>query len=106
MTDLPGGPGARVHTITADSGGEFAERAKVAKALAADFLLATPCHSRERGLNGRTDVPPRQYPPKGTDLRQVTDARVKRVQDILNARHHKALGHLTPAEAIGLAQPP
>ncbi len=32
MTDLLKGLGARVHTITADSGREFAERAKVAKA--------------------------------------------------------------------------
>ncbi len=106
MTDLPEGPGARVHTITADSGREFAGHAKVAKALEADFLLPTSHHSRERGLNGHTNGPPPRYLPKGTDLRQVTDARVKRVQNILNARPRKALGHLTPAEAIGLAQPP
>ncbi len=86
MTYLPEGLGARVHTITADSGGEFAGHAKVAKALEADFLLPTPHHPWERGLNGHTNGLPRQYLPKGTDLRQVTDARVKRVQDILNAR--------------------
>ncbi len=56
MTDLPEGPGARVHTVTADSGGEFTERAKVAKAPGAGFF-ATPCHSRVRGLNGHTDGP-------------------------------------------------
>ncbi len=94
MTDLPEGPGARVHTITADSGREFAGHAKVAKALEADFLLPTPHHSWERGLNGHTNGPPPQYLPTGTDLRQVTDARVKRVQDILNARPRKAPGYL------------
>ncbi len=106
MTDLPEGLGARVHTITADSGREFAGHAKVAKAPAADFLLPTPHHSWERGLNGHTDGLPPQYLPKGTDLRQVTDARVKRVQDILNARPRKAPGYLTPAEAFARARPP
>ncbi len=106
MTDLLKGPGARVHTITAYDGREFAGHAKVAKALEADFLLPTPHHSWERGLNGHTNGPPPRYLPKGTDLRQVTDARVKRVQDILNARPRKAPGHLTPAEAFARARPP
>ncbi len=106
MTDLPEGPGARVHAITADNGREFAGHAEVAKALEADFLLPMPHHSWERGLNGHTDGPPPRYLPKGTDLRQVTDARVKRVQDILNARPRKAPGHLTPAEAFARARPP
>ncbi len=106
MTDLPEGPGARVHTITADSGREFAGHAKVAKALEADFLLPTPHHSWERGLNGHTNGLPPRYLPKGTDLRQVTDARLQRVQDILNARPRKALGYLTPAEAFARARPP
>ncbi len=98
--------GIPVHTVTADNGREFAEHAKVAKALGADFFLPTPHHSWERGLNGHTNGLPRQYLPKGTDPRQVTDARVREVQDILNARPRKAPGYLTPAEAIGLAQPP
>ncbi len=42
---------ALVHTITADNGKEFAGHAWVARALGAGFLFATPCHSRERGLN-------------------------------------------------------
>ncbi len=106
MTDLLKGLGARVHTITADSGREFAGHAKVAKALEADFFLPTPYHSWERGLNGHTNGPPPRHLPKGTDLRQVTDARVKRVQDILNARPRKAPGYLTPAEAFARARPP
>ncbi len=80
--------------------------AKAAKALEADFLLPTPHHPWERGLNGHTNGPPPRYLPKGTDLRQVTDARVKRVQDILNARPRKAPGYLTPAEAFARARPP
>ncbi len=87
---------------------DISERPKEvgAKALEADFFFATPYHSWERGLNGHTNGLPPQYLPKGTDLRQVTDARVKRVQDILNARPRKALGYLTPAEAFARARPP
>ncbi len=58
VTDLPEVPGARVHTITAYDGREFAGHAKVAKALEADFFLPTPHHSWERGLNGHTNGPP------------------------------------------------
>ncbi len=101
----PTGP-AKVHTVTADSGGEFAERAKVAKAPGAGFLLPTLHRSRERGLNGRTDGPPRRYPPTGTGFRRVTDAGVKRVRDILDARPGKVLGYPTPAEAFARARPP
>ncbi len=64
MTDLLKGLGARVHTITADNGREFAGHAKVAKALEADLLLPTPYHSWERGLNGHTNGLPPQYLPK------------------------------------------
>ncbi len=63
--DLPKGPGARVHTITAASGKGLAERAKVAKALEADFLLPTPHHPWERGLNGHTNGPPPRPPAEG-----------------------------------------
>ncbi len=48
----------------------------------------------------------RGYLPKGTDLRRVTDAEVRAVQDRTDARPGKALGCLTPAEAFLRARPP
>ncbi len=78
----------------------------MAKAPGAGFLLPTPHHLWVRGLNGHTDGPPPRYLPKGTGFRQVTDARVKEVQDILNACPGKVLGYLTPAEAFARARPP
>ncbi len=48
----------------------------------------------------------RGYLPKGTDLRRVTDAEVRAVQDRLNARPRRVLGYLTPAEAFLRARPP
>ncbi|MCY3770153.1 MAG: IS30 family transposase [Gammaproteobacteria bacterium] len=59
----------RVLTLTADHGKEFAGHRAVSAALAADFYLATPYHSWERGLNEHTHGLVRQYLPKKTDLR-------------------------------------
>ncbi len=94
------------HTVTADSGREFAGHARVAEALGADFLFARPYHSWERGTDEHVNGLVREWFPKGTDLRKVTDGAVKAVQDRLNARPRKALGYLTPSEAFHQAQPP
>ena len=95
-----------VHTVTADNGREFADHARVAGALGADFLFARPYHSWERGPTGHTNGLVRGYLPKGTDLRRVTDAEVRAVQDRTDARPRKALACLTPAEAFLRARPP
>ena len=95
-----------VYTVTVDNGKEFADHARVSRALGADFFFARPYHSWERGLNEHTNGLVRGYLPKGTDFRKVTDADVRAVQDRLNARPRKALGYLTPAEAFLRARPP
>ncbi len=106
MTGLPGPHRGAVHTVTADSGKEFADHARVAGALGAGFLFARPYHSWERGPTGHTNGLVRGYLPKGTDLRKVTDAEVRAVQDRTDARPRRVLGYLTPAEAFRLARPP
>ncbi len=106
MTGLPAPHRGAVHTITADSGREFADHARVAGALGADFLFARPYHSWERGPTGHTNGLVRGYLPKGTDLRKVTDAEVRAVQDHTDARPRKALACLTPTEAFLRARPP
>ncbi len=106
MLEMPPGSRAPVHTITADNGREFAGHAGVAEALKAGFFLPTPYHSWERGLNGHTNGLVRQYLPKGTDLRAVTDAEVGRVQDRLNVWPRRVLGYRTPAEVLHQARPP
>ncbi len=106
MVEMPPPSAAPVHTITADNGKEFAGHAGVAEALGAAFFFATPCHSWERGLNGHTNGLVRQYLPKGTDFRAVSDAEVRAVQDRLNARPRRALGYRTPAEVLHKARPP
>ncbi len=90
----------RVHTLTADNGKEFAGHREISDSLGAGFYFATPYHSWERGLNEHTNGLVRQYFPKGTDFRQVTEAQVRAVEDRLNHRPRKVLGYRTPAEVF------
>ncbi len=92
MVEMPPPSDTPVHTITADNGREFAGHAGVAAELGAGFFLPTPYHSWERGLNGHTSGLVRQYLPKGTDLRAVSDAEVRAVQDRTDARPRWATG--------------
>ncbi len=97
----------RVHTLTADNGKEFAGHRAISDSLGAGFYFATPYHSWERGLNEHTNGLVRQYFPKGTDFRQVTEAQVRAVEDRLNHRPRKVLGYRTPAEVFaGALVPP
>ena len=63
----------QVHTITFDNGGEFAEHKAIEEALGAETYFAHPYSSWERGLNENSNGLFRQFIPKGTDLREVTD---------------------------------
>ncbi|MBS3670005.1 IS30 family transposase [Vreelandella boliviensis] len=63
------------------------------------YLLLCPC-SGQRGSNENTNGLVRQYFPKGTDFRQVTDAELRRVVRMLNDRPRKRLGYRTPAQVF------
>jgi len=92
--------GVLVHTITYDNGKEFAEHASISKALGASCYFAKPYHSWERGLNEHTNGLVRQYLPKGTNLREVSDATVQAIADKLNHRPRKSLRYQTPIEVF------
>lgn len=89
----------QVHTITADNGSEFVEHEKIAEALGAEFYFAHPYSSWERGLNENFNGLLRQYIPKGTDLRTVSDEFVRWVERRLNRKPRKCLGFKQP-EAV------
>jgi transposase, IS30 family len=88
----------RVLTITFDNGKEFCEHEAIAKALGARIYFAHPYAAWERGLNENTNGLLRQYFPKGTDLAQVPEAEVQRVENLMNDRPRKTLGYRTPNE--------
>jgi IS30 family transposase len=90
----------QVHTITFDNGGEFAKHAKVAKKLGAKTFFARPYHSWERGLNEHTNGLIRQYLPKKIDFKDVTDKKIKEIENKLNNRPRKVLKFMTPLEVF------
>lgn len=85
------------HTITFDNGREFSEHQRIATALEADMYFAHPYSSQERGLNENTNGLLRQYIPKGTDLRLVSDEDLRSYQGALNSRPRKCLGFRQPS---------
>ena len=96
----------RVHTITMDNGKEFYQHTKITKALKAETYFCRPYHSWEKGLNENTNGLIRQYFPKQTDFRNISDREIRRVQDELNHRPRKTLGYETPSVLfLNLFQP-
>ena len=89
-----------VHTITADNGKEFAYHEKISKALSADIYFAHPYSSWERGLNENTNGLLRQYFPKETDLKAVTQSEVVSAVRKLNARPRKGLAYKSPSHLM------
>ncbi len=85
-----------VHTITADNGKEFAYHEEIAASLSADVYFAHPYCSWERGLNENTNGLLRQYFPKNTDLKTVTQSEVNKAISRLNSRPRKDLDFKTP----------
>ena len=84
-----------VKTITLDNGSEFADHETVASVYFCD-----PYCSGQRGTNENTNGLIRQYFPKGTDFRKVTNAELRRVVHKLNDRPRKRLGYRTPAQVF------
>ena len=85
-----------LHTITADNGKEFAYHEELTTELGAAVYFARPYHSWERGLNENTNGLLRQYWPKSTNFKQVTDKEVATTVTQLNQRPRKTLGFKTP----------
>ena len=87
---------SKIKTLTSDNGKEFTNHQSIAMALNAKFYFANPYHSWERGTNENTNGLIRQYFPKKTDFRNITDEQVKQVMNKLNSRPRKSLGFETP----------
>jgi IS30 family transposase len=89
-----------VRTITSDNGKEFAQHQEIAEQLDADFYFANPYCSWERGLNENTNGLVRQYLPKRTDFRSITQLIPDKIEYLLNNRPRKTLGYKTPLEVF------
>ena len=90
----------RNYTLTVDNGKEFASHESIAYALQIKVYFADPYSAWQRGLNENTNGLIRQYVPKGSDVRSLTDEQVQHIMDRLNNRPRKSLGYLTPNEVF------
>ena len=89
-----------VLTITADNGKEFAFHEQIAKTLDCDVFFADPYCSWQRGLNENTNGLLRQYWPKKTDFKLISQHEVAMGVKQLNDRPRKLLFFKSPAELM------
>ena len=87
-------------TITADNGTEFHGYREIERVTGVKIYFATPYHSWERGTNENTNGLIRQYLPKRTSMRHVTQAHCNAVATCLNTRPRKRYGFQTPLERL------
>ena len=85
-----------VHTITTDNGSEFMNHKNICKALECTVYFADPYCSGQKGAIENANKILREYFPKGTDFRPVTQAQLNRAQYQINERPRKKLGFSTP----------
>lgn len=87
-----------VLTITTDNGSEFCRHRKIAEALNATVYFADSYASWQKGAIENTNKLIRQYIPKGTDFRELTDEFIHSVQLKLNRRPREKLNFSTPKD--------
>lgn len=85
-------------TLTRDRGTEMAQHQRITAATGIEVYFADPYSPWQRGSNENTNGLLREYLPKGTNLREVTPARLQAIAAELNDRPRKRLGFRTPAE--------
>ena len=85
-----------IFTMTSDNGKEFAEHQIVAEKSYIDYYFAHPYHSWERGSNENLNGLIRQYIPKGTDFKTISDQYIKDIETKLNNRPRKRLNFENP----------
>ena len=73
---------------------------QIAKELEVDFYFAKPYHSWQRGSNENLNRLIRQYFPKGTDFRMLSQSDIDKAVERINHRPRKTLGFKTAAQMM------
>lgn len=88
------------HTLTFDNGKEFAQHMRIQSRTGIKVYFADPYASWQRGLNEQVNGLIRQYVPKKTSLKDVSDEHIAMIEKKLNNRPRKMLGYQTPLEVF------
>lgn len=87
-------------TLTLDNGKEFAAHEQLSQWIGMAVYFARPYAAWQRGTNENTNGLLRQFYPKGTDLRPLTDPQLHQTVELLNNRPRKRLNYRTPNEVL------
>ena len=93
-------PARARRTITFDNGPENRDWQPIKEATRVRCYFAHPYHAWERGTSENTNGLIRDYFPKKTDFRTISNEEIAAVERDLNARPRKRLGYRTPLEAF------
>jgi len=85
-----------LHTITSDNGKEFADHKNVTEISDIDYYFANPYCSWERGSNENLNRLVRQYIPKKSDFKLLSEKYIKQIEEKLNNRPRKRFNYENP----------
>ncbi len=89
-----------IKTITFDNGKEFSGHQEIASTFKVKTYFTTPYTSQEKGtVENRIGVI-RRFFPKKTDLRDITEKRIKQVELAINNRPIRKFNYLSPIETL------
>lgn len=90
--------GVALKTMTTDNGSEFAAHEWITKMLGMPIFFTDAYSSWQKGAIENTNKLIRQYFPKGTDFRGITDKRIASIQAKINRRPREKLQFSTPVK--------
>jgi IS30 family transposase len=93
-------PLSKRKTMTFDNGKEFAGFKVLEKAVGFCCYFADPYSSYQRGTNENTNGLLRQFFPKGTDFKKISEEEIDKAAALLNNRPRKCLNYRTPHEVL------
>lgn len=88
------------HTLTVDNGKEFARFKDIEERAGLTVYFADPYAAWQRGTNENTNGLLRQFHPKGSDFRSITDKDLAFSVRMINHRPRKCLNFRTPHEVF------
>jgi len=87
-------------TLTLDNGKEFSSHEELSRVTGLKIYFAKPYAAWQRGTNENTNGLLRQFFPKRTDLRNVSQHQIAHAVRLINNRPRKRLGYRTPNEVL------
>lgn len=87
-------------SFTVDNGKEFAMHEYMSKETGMNVYFCDPYSPWQRGTNENTNGLLRQFFPKGSSFKNITNESLQEVVDMINNRPRKRLGYKTPLEVL------